>query len=502
MNKIWFLLTVLIALTETLSAKEKPNIVVIYVDDLGYGDLSCYGATEIQTPEIDKLASQGLVFTDGHASSATCTPSRYSLLTGTYAFRGKATILPGDAPLLISPDKGNLPKMLQSNTYKTAVIGKWHLGLGDGDVDWNGKIAPGPLEIGFDYSFLIPATGDRVPCVLVEGHKVLNLDPMDPIKVSYGAKVGKDKTALDFPDLVKYPADEQHGKTIINGVSRIGYMTGGHSARWKDETIPYQMLHKARTFIDQNQDNPFFIYFSFHDIHVPYMADIRFQGSSELGPRGDAIKQMDYITGQLVDHLQKRGLKDNTLIVFSSDNGPVAMDGYFDQSYEMLGEHKPAGKLRGGKYSAFEAGTRVPFIISWPNRIKPGKSEALVNQLDLYASIASLLKYKLQQGEASDSLDLLDTFLGKNPKGRDLMLRESCGNFSLRKGNLKYIRPTKRQMPWIQDHKKIEGGISSEAQLYDLSIDIGEKVNLAKKKPELITELESVLQSLIEKPER
>ena len=232
------------------------------------------------------------------------------------------------------------------------------------------------------------------------------------------------------------------------------------------------------------------------------MADIRFQGSSELGPRGDAIKQMDYITGQLVDHLQKRGLKDNTLIVFSSDNGPVAMDGYFDQSYEMLGEHKPAGKLRGGKYSAFEAGTRVPFIISWPNRIKPGKSEALVNQLDLYASIASLLKYKLQQGEASDSLDLLDTFLGKNPKGRDLMLRESCGNFSLRKGNLKYIRPTKRQMPWIQDHKKIEGGISSEAQLYDLSIDIGEKVNLAKKKPELITELESVLQSLIEKPER
>jgi arylsulfatase A-like enzyme len=504
LNKIFKLIvTAVIVITGMIqAASDKPNLVVVYVDDLGYGDVGCYGATDVQTPSIDKLAAEGMLFTDGHASSATCTPSRYSLLTGSHAFRGKARILPGDAPLLIRPGTPTLQGMLQKNGYKTAVIGKWHLGLGDGDVNWNGKISPGPLEIGFDYSYLIPATGDRVPCVMVENHHVVGLDPEDPIEVNYYKKIGTDKNGLENPDLMRYPADEQHAKTIVNGVSRIGYMSGGNSARWKDETIPYQMLHKARTFIDQNKESPFFIYFSFHDIHVPCMPDHRFQGATKLGPRGDAIVQMDYITGKLMEHLEKCGLKENTMVIFSSDNGPVVSDGYSDTSYEKLGSHKPGGKFRGGKYSALEAGTRVPTIISWPAQIKPGRSDALINQLDIYSSVASIIGHELENGEAPDSFDMLDVILGKSTNGRELMLREAYSSFSLRKNNYKYIPPVEEINEWIQTVKKIEGGESLEAQLYDLSNDIGEQNNIAKQHPELVAELEADLQKIIAKPTR
>ena len=293
------LLGTLIAKTDT------PNIVIIYVDDLGYGDLSCYGAKEVQTPNIDKLAQGGLQFTDGHCSAATCTPSRFSLLTGRYAFRDGAAILPGDAPMLIQPGMPTLPSMLQKKGYKTAVIGKWHLGLGDGNIDWNGKITPGPLEIGFDYSYLIPATGDRVPCVLVENHHVAGLDSEDPIEVNYKTKVGNDPTGLENYAMLRQGADFEHAKTIVNGISRIGYMSGGNAARWRDETIPYQMLAKARTFMNENKNQPFFMYFAFHDIHVPRLPAHRFEGATNMGPRGDAIVQMDWVTGQLMEHLKK-----------------------------------------------------------------------------------------------------------------------------------------------------------------------------------------------------
>jgi len=329
--------------SSAIGQESKPNIVIIYVDDLGYGDLGCYGATEVATPNVDKLATEGVRFTDAHCSAATCTPSRYSLLTGRYAFRKNAAVLPGDAPLLISTERETLPKMLQKNGYKTAVVGKWHLGLGDGNVDWNGKVRPGPLEIGFDYSYLIPSTGDRVPSVLLENHHVLNLDLEDPIEINYKKKVGNDPTGNENPDLERYASDNFHGKTIVNGVARIGYMSGGNSARFRDETVPYQMLNKARLFIDKNADQPFFLYFAFHDIHVPRLPDTRFAGATKMGVRGDAIVQMDYITGELMNHLEKRGLKENTIIVFSSDNGPVLDDGYADGAVELLGNHKPGG---------------------------------------------------------------------------------------------------------------------------------------------------------------
>jgi arylsulfatase A len=474
----------------------KPNIVFVYLDDLGYGDLSCYGATKLQTPNIDQLAKAGLRFTDAHASAATSTPSRYSLLTGTYAFRANAGIQKGDAPMLIAESTPTIAQMLQKQGYRTAVIGKWHLGLGDGNVDWNGKIAPGPLERGFDYSYLIPATGDRVPCVIVENHHVVGLDPADPILVNYDQKVGNDPTGKENPELNKFKADPQHSNTIINGVSRIGWMSGGNAARWKDETVPYQMLHKTREFIQENQKQPFFIYFSLHDVHVPRLPDYRFQGATELGVYGDVIVQMDWITGQLVDYLKKTGVYENTMIIFTSDNGPVKNDGYDDQSAELLAKHnhQPAGPFRGGKYSAFEGGSRVPTIISWPAMICPGESKALISQVDFYASLASLVGHTLSDNEAPDSRNVINALLGRSQEGRQSLLKESH-TFTLRRGNYKYIQPVKnfKASAWIDNGKKIESGASLKPQLYDLAVDPGERVNLATSMPELVSEMQKEL---------
>ena len=486
----------LLAFCSLLLANEKPNIVIIYVDDLGYGDLSCYGATEFQTPEVDKLASGGVLFTDGHCSAATCTPSRYSLLTGQYAFRINASVLPGDAPLLIGTEQPTLPKMLQDNGYATAAIGKWHLGMGDGNVDWNGKVAPGPLEIGFDHCYLIPSTNDRVPCVMLEDHHVVGLDPYDPIVVDYKKKVGVDPLGNDHPELERYESDNFHGKTIVNGVARIGHMSGGNSARWQDEIIPFQMLGKARTFIDENKDHPFFLYFAFPNIHVPRLPNEKFLGKSGLGVRGDAILEMDYITGELVKHLEENGLAENTLIIFSSDNGPVLDDGYADGAVEMLGNHQPAGPYRGNKYSAYEAGTRVPTIVYWPSKVKASESAALLTHTDVYASIAELIGYELQGAEAPDSYAMWNTFAGEEEIGREFMLEESV-TLSLRHGNYKYIHPTTKKAAWIKLEKNIEAGTSVEPQLYDLSTDAGETTNIASKKKKIVKKMAEEIDRIV-----
>lgn len=494
-----FLVFILLIFLSSCAKDEilKPNIVLFYVDDLGFGDVGCYGAIGVETPNVDKLANSGVRFTDSHCAAATCTPSRYSILTGSYAFRNNAQILPGDAPLLIGPQTQTLPGMLQKNGYKTAIVGKWHLGLGNGNLDWNKDIKPGPLEVGFDYSFIIPATGDRVPCVYVENHNVVGLKKNDPITVSYLEKVGILPTGLSNPEMLQQQADTQHSNTIINGISRIGYIDGGEKAWWVDEEFPNMLVGKANKFIENNKENPFFLYFSFHDIHVPRVPNKRFVGKSTMGPRGDAIAQMDWCTGEIITKLEELNLDENTLVIFTSDNGPVLNDGYEDMAVELLGKHKQSGPFRGGKYSAYEAGTRIPSIVYWPNVVSKKVSNAIWSQVDLYNSIANLIGYKLENNEAPDSYNMLNTILGKSNEDRSVLLEESFTK-GIRKGSWKYISPVIGSVPDWMANKGIESGLSNEDQLYNLENDIAERNNLAKINIDRLDSLKLQLKLILE----
>jgi arylsulfatase A-like enzyme len=501
MSRRMFLKSVGLAATACLlphraeAAEEKPrNVVIIYADDLGYGDVGCYGATKVATPNVDRLAREGIRLTNAHSASATCTPSRYALLTGEYAWRRKGTgVLPGDARLIIEPGRTTLASLMQKAGYKTGAVGKWHLGLGAGNIDWNGDIGPGPLEIGFDYCFLIPATGDRVPCVFVENRRVVGLDPKDPIQVSYQKPVGDDPTGKDHPELLKVHPSHGHDQTIVNGISRIGYMTGGKAARWVDEEIADTITGKAVAFIEKRKEEPFFLYFSTHDIHVPRVPHPRFAGKSGLGPRGDAILQFDWSVGEILKALDRLDLARSTLVIFSSDNGPVVDDGYKDQAVELLDGHKPGGPLRGGKYSAFDAGTRVPFVVRWPGQVQPGVSEALACQIDLPASLAALTGQKLQRQDAPDSFDVLGALLGRTPAGRDHLV-EHAGTLSLIQGDWKYIEPSKG--PRMNVGTNTEMGNDPQPQLYHLKDDLGEKNNVATQYPQRVTEMAALLQKI------
>lgn len=476
---------------------EKPNIIIIYADDLGYGDVSCYGATEIKTPNIDRLANQGLRFTNAYCTSATSTPSRYSLLTGEYAWRRKGTgIATGDAPAIISPGRMTIATLLQNAGYKTGVVGKWHLGLGPAEgADWNGEILCGPLDIGFDYNFIIPATGDRVPCVYIENRRVFGLDPSDTLKVSFKEPILEEPTGKDHPELLKLHPSHGHDMTIVNGISRIGYMSGGKSALWIDEEMADVLTGKAVEFIRQNKNNPFFLYFATHDIHVPRVPHPRFAEKSGMGPRGDVILQFDWSVGEIARIIDSLQLTRKTLIIVTSDNGPVLDDGYKDEAVERLGGHKPAGPLRGGKYSAFEGGTRVVFIARWPGKIKPGISEALFSQIDLLASFASLTGQEPERNYAPDSRDNLDALLGISSGDREWVIQHALnGRLSIVKGGWKLIEPGPG--PKISANTHIELGNDTLPQLYNLRTDPGEKLNVADKNKEIVEELTDLLEKI------
>lgn len=478
-------------------AMTPPNVIIILADDIGFGDLSCNGEPTIHTPNVDRLANNGVRFTDAHAVAATSTPSRYSLLTGQYAWRRKDTgIATGDAGMIIRPEQTTIADMFREAGYFTGAVGKWHLGLGDtqGSQDWNGFITPGLTDIGFDYSYIMAATGDRVPCVYVENQRVVNLDPNDPISVSYKEPFPGEPLGKDHPEMlyVLQPSlNHGHNQAIVNGISRIGYMKGGKQALWIDENIADSITHKAVKFIENNHDRPFFLYFATNDIHVPRVPHPRFAGKSGMGPRGDAILEFDWSVGQIMETLKQYGIAENTLIILSSDNGPVVDDGYQDKAVELLGDHRPWGAFRGGKYSIFEAGTRVPFIVSWPGKIKQAVSNALVSQIDIFASLSTLAGKEIPQGAAPDSKDALNTLLGKDKKGRDYIV-EQAGSLSVSNGEWKYIRPGNGAA--YNRLTNTELGNSKEIQLYNLKKDIGEKENLAARYPQKVEELKAILE--------
>ena len=483
----------LLLVTRSASPQTAPNIVLIYADDLGYGDVSAYGARPVSTPNIDRLAKAGLRFTDAHSAAATCTPSRYALLTGEYAFRKPGTgVLPGNAALIIEPGRTTLPSLLRSAGYSTGVVGKWHLGLGPaGGPDWNGEITPSPNDIGFDYSFIMAATGDRVPTVYVENRRVVGLDPADPIAVSYAAPLDDGATAKSHPEQLRMSPSHGHDQTIVNGISRIGYMKGGKAALWKDENMADDFTSRAVRFIGQQRARPFFLFFALHDPHVPRVPHPRFAGKTTMGPRGDVIVETDWSVGQILDTLDRLKLTDNTLVIFTSDNGPVVDDGYKDDAVAKLGSHTPSGPFRGGKYSHFEGGTRVPFLVRWPGRVKPGTSDALISQVDFLASFAALVKKPLAAGDGPDSLDTLAALLGTAKVGRAELI-EQAGGQALRAGPWKYIEPSKR--PTMNVETNTELGNDAVPQLYDLARDPGEQQNVAAKYPEKVAELQARLQ--------
>jgi len=489
---ILFVLT----LTTAASAQDKPNVIIIYADDIGYGDFGCYGGLT-PTPHVDALAESGLRFTNGYAPSATCTPSRFAMLTGMYAFRQQGTgILRGDAAMIIAPDRTTMASVMQDAGYVTGVVGKWHLGLGHRGqtIDWNGDIEACPLDIGFDESFIMAATGDRVPCVFVEGRGVVNLDPDDPIRVRYGGQpFPGEPNGRDNRDDLLMDWSHGHNQAVINRIGRIGYMTGGQAALWDDTTMSDVFTSKALDFIEDHKDEPFFLYFASHENHVPRVPHPRFVGVSGQGPRGDAVVQFDDAVGQIVSKLEALGLTGNTLIILTSDNGPVLDDGYKDQANELIGDHQPAGPLRAGKYSRFEGGTRMPWIVSWPGHVEPGVSDALVSQVDFCASLASFTGQEFDVETAPDSTDQMDAILGISPTGREYIIQHA-GGLAIRVGDWKYIPPGGRTRDGLGPWRNVQ--IPEVGMLFNLADDPGETNNVAKPQPAIAQQMREQLEAI------
>ena len=454
----------------------RPNIVVILADDLGYGDMGCQGAKGIRTPHLDSLARDGLRFTNGHAPASACTPTRYAMLTGQYSWRRRATgldrgVANGDSPLLIPTDAVTLPGLLKQAGYRTGLVGKWHLGFGEAKPDYNRELKPGPLEIGFDEFFGIPATNDRVPTVYVRNHRVVGLDPKDPIRYTY-QDPGKDSP------LKKYAA----------GRGRIGWTSGGKAAWWKDIDIADTLTGEAVKFIDQHHASPFFLCFTPHDVHAPTIPHPRFAGTSGLGPRADMVHELDWSVGELLKTLKKHDLEKNTLVILSSDNGAYKTE---------EGEHRPNGPWKGEKSQLWEGGHRVPFIAKWPDRIAPGTSSALVSLVDLPATLAAAAQQPLRPGAAPDSFNLLPLMTGKDrDAGRDhLVLMSGKGDLAIRQGPWKYIpdlATANGWSSWTKPGKKAP----PRPGLYHLGDDPGETKNLHASKPEVSKRLAALLEKV------
>jgi arylsulfatase A-like enzyme len=395
---------------------------------------------------------------------------------------------------VIASDMLTLPQLFARHGYATMVIGKWHLGLGTSGtkVDWNGDVAPGPCEVGFEHCFLLPSTNDRVPCVYLADRRVAGLHPNDPLHVG-AAPAGF--TGTVYPDgkrhpeaMTYYASSHGHDDSVIAGIGRIGFQWGGSNALWNDETMTDVFVAEARKYLAaQRPGKPFFLFFSSQCIHCPRTPHPRFRGSSGLSYRGDAMVEFDQATGALLAALDEFGFARDTIVIFTSDNGPVYDDGYADgttvptSTQEQDRGHDASGPWRGGKYQIYEGGTRVPFVVRWPGHVEPGVSAATVSQIDLIASFARLLGGELAADQAIDSRDTLDALLGKDPKGLPFLIEEA-GRLALRVGTWKYVQPRGKQ---------------GKDELYDLGADPGERHDRAGDDPAKVAELRQQLERLV-----
>jgi arylsulfatase A len=481
-----------------LGAAERPNIVLINADDLGYGDLSCYGATKLRTPHIDRLAQEGRRFTDAHSASAVCSPSRYGLLTGQFPLRRNFWgPTPHTQELTIDTAQPTLASVLKSAGYATAVIGKWHLGFGRGKTDWNKPLKPGPLELGFDYYFGMPTVNSGPPFVYVENHGVVDYDPADPFVH------GKTSATQSWPE---------------KGRGNIGGAEKAH-LRYRDEYVGTTFAEKAVAWLKaRDKTQPFFLYLATTNIHHPFTPHPRFVGSSECGRYGDFVHELDWIVGEVLKTLDERGLTDNTLVVFTSDNG--GMLNHTGQKAWQAG-HRLNGKLLGFKFGAWEGGHRVPFLVRWPGRVPAGSiSKALVSQIDLIATFADAAGVTLADDAVIDGVSQLSEFQGAvAPPARDLLVisPNSPKHLAIRKGRWVYIPAQDEggfQGKKIGDHllagaaaHALTGQTHSDvqdakiradapaAQLYDLEQDPYQTSNVHAEYPEVVSDLAATLES-------
>jgi arylsulfatase A-like enzyme len=454
------IIPVLLSCVANLPASEShPNIIVILADDVGWGDAGCYGATHVKTPHIDRLAREGQRFENGHASAAVCTPTRYSLITGQYSWRREAvglnkSVAAGDSPLLIPTEMITAPGLLKQAGYRTALIGKWHLGFGVTKPDYNQELRPGPLEVGFDEFFGIPATNDRIPTVFVRNYRVLGLDPSDPIQYSF--KEAEAKSAGMSP--------------WAAGRNRIGWAKGGKAAWWKDTEIADTHTKECLSFIERNKERNFFLLFAPHNVHAPAIPHPRYVGTSGISNRADMLQEFDACVGELLQSLDRLDLAKNTLIIYSSDNGAYINDEK---------GHRPTGPFRGKKSQLWEGGHRVPFIVRWPARVQPGVSSAIVSTLDVPATICAAAGMQLPKQALPDSINLLPAMLGEeNARQRDhLVVMSGNGELAIRSPQWKYFPDLDVADGWYGGKKK-DPQAPARPGLFDLSKDPGETTNL------------------------
>lgn len=488
-------LYVLLALSSTLVGAEKPNIVLIYADDLGYGDVACYGATKLKTPNIDKLAAEGRRFTDAHSPSAVCTPSRYGLLTGRYPFRLgiNRPVMVRDT-LIVNTERTTMADLAKEAGYSTACIGKWHLGFGDKyPVNWNEPLKPGPNELGFDYFYGVPVVNSHPPFVYMENHSVVGFDPKDPFEYGKVAETPK--------------VFEKMGYNYIGGAKNA-------HAQYDDFSVGTTLKNKAEQWIKDNKEKPFFLYLPTTNIHHPFTPAKKFIGSSECGLYGDFVHELDWIVGGITKTLEELNLTENTIVIFTSDNGGMLNE--TGQKAWKMG-HRLNGELLGFKFGVWEGGHRVPFIVKWPGKVKPGTvSNSLVSGIDIYSTVASILGRELKEDEGPDSVSLLPVLKGKaSTKVRETLVY--CPNkknmTSLRMDNWVYIPGqggggwTGRKgahifaghvsLPFTGDkNSDIENGKfkadAPKAQLYNLATDLNQSDNVLEQYPEIAEKMKKM----------
>lgn len=478
--------------TATCHAADRPNILIIYADDLGFGDLACQNPnSKIPTPNLDALARQSMRFTDGHSSSGICTPSRYALLTGRYHWRKFHGIVNSFGPSVFAAERLTMPEMLRSKGYSTAAIGKWHLGWdwpaihqpdaqpimqGKRPVwpaeafDWSKSIPDGPLEHGFDHYF---------------GDTVINFPPYCWIE---------DDRVTQTPDTM---LDTTRWKAIKVKEGQWECRPGPMISDWDPyENIP-TLTSRAVEYIRGRADSeePFFLYFALPSPHAPIIPNDEFDGKSQAGPYGDFVFETDDACGRVLRALEESGQAQNTLVIFSADNGPEQYAYARDQRYD----HWSAAPFRGLKRDIYDGGHHVPFLIRWPGTTKPGSvCDALVSQIDLMATLAALVEHDLPDDQAEDSYNLLPLLRGEVSEVRTTHIHNTYkSGYAIRDGKWNLIAAkngyvSKRNPAWERKHD-YPADDELECELYDVSTDIGQRHNLAAEHPEIVERLQSKL---------